>query len=473
MRIGVMCHASFGGSARVGTELAIALARRGHRVHLFTGTPHLGSWDHVPGLVLHIVEPNGADQLHPARLHTDWSEGDLHRYTQCIERVIATEGLDVLHFHYAVPFAFVAQRLRDTLGDATPWLIGTVHGTDVTHFGKDSAIGPRLVGALKSTDVLTTVSTSHAGLAATAFGLSSPPHVIPNFVDLSRFRPNSCVRSSRRSRPRIAHISNFRPVKDPQSMARIFLQVRARMDAELWLIGGGEEMAAVRSLFQRSPFAHDVVYLGLQRDVAPFLRQVDLLLMTSLYESFSLVALEAMACGVPVLATQVGGLPEVVMHGSTGMLFPLGDQALATDMAVSLLSDPVRHRVMRGAAIRHSRQFGVDRIVPVYEALYRRELTEGRWVVPPPSDDGRADRQEGAPHPASQEIPVSRELSHSGRVRRKPLESSTRTISPWPPTPAGNRDGLGPFRHRSPGFETDSRTPGPPPFCAPTRTRRP
>ena len=115
------------------------------------------------------------------------------------------------------------------------------------------------------------------------------------------------------------------------------------------------------------------MYLGLQRDVAPLLRDVDLLLMTSLSESFCLVALEAMACGVPVLATHVGGLPEVVMHGSTGMLFPLGDHALATDMAVSLLSSPLQHRAMREASVRHARRFSVERIVPAYEALYQRQ----------------------------------------------------------------------------------------------------
>lgn len=379
MRIGVMCHASFGGSARIGTELAIALAGRGHRVHIFTGTPHLGSWDQVPNVVVHIIPPSGEDDIHPATLHTDWSNGDLHSLTSRILGVIATEGLDVLHFHYAVPFAFVAQRLRGVLGESTPLLVGTLHGSDVTQFGEDPIRGPQLAEALRSSDLLTTVSTSHAQLAATVFGLSSPPHVIPNFVDLSRFRPHAGAyfHRSPRSRPRIAHVSNFRPVKDPQSMARIFLDIRARMEADLWLIGSGEELAAVRSLLQRSAFADDVVYRGLQRDVAPLLRDVDLLLMTSISESFCLVALEAMGCGVPVLATRVGGLPEVVVHSSTGMLFPLGDHTAATDMAVSLLSNPLRHQAMREAAVRQARHFGVDRIVPAYEALYQRQAYAG------------------------------------------------------------------------------------------------
>ncbi len=374
MRIGIMCHASFGGSARIGIELAIALARREHRVDVFTRTTPLGGQEQMHDVVLHTVTSDATDALHPATLHTDWSEGEVQSYTARILHVIATKGLDVLHFHYAVPFAFVAQTLRDHLGEATPRLIGTLHGTDVTRFGKEPVIGPRLGKALRSSHVLTTVSTSHAQLAATVFSFPNPPHVIPNFVDVSRFRPHTHTPVPRDplSRPRLVHISNFRPVKDPQSMARIFLGIRARMDAELWLIGDGEELATVRSLFQQSAFAHDVCYLGLQRDVAPFLRQADLLLMTSHYESFCLVALEAMACGVPVLATQVGGIPEVVRHGNTGMLFPLGDHALAIDMAVSLLADPPRHRAMRDAAIRHARTFRAEDIVPAYEAIYQR-----------------------------------------------------------------------------------------------------
>ena len=137
MRIGMMCHASFGGSARIGIELAIALAGRGHRVHLFTRTTPLVGWDRSNGVVLHTLLPDATDTLHPATLHTDWSDRDLQRYTESILQVIADEHLDVLHFHYAVPFAFVAQNVRRCLGDMAPRLVGTLHGTDVTHFGKD------------------------------------------------------------------------------------------------------------------------------------------------------------------------------------------------------------------------------------------------------------------------------------------------------------------------------------------------
>ncbi len=373
MRIGIMCHASFGGSARIGIELAMALAGREHCVHLLTYSTPQGYWEPEPNLILHTLQRTQNIEQGPTTLHTNWSEDDIQSYTELLLQVITRERLDVVHYHYAVPFAFVAQRLRERLRDATPRLIGTLHGTDVYHFGKEPEIGPRLAGALQSCDVVTAVSRSHAELAATLFNLSRPPHVVSNFIDLTRFQPAPCTLIDRtvRSRPRLIHIPNFRPVKDPCRMAHIFLGIRARLDAELWLIGEGEEMAAVRAILASSPFAEDVRYLGLQDDITCDLQQADLLLMTSLYESFCLVALEAMACGVPVLSTSVGGLPEVIVHGETGLLFPLGEHDRVVDMAVAVLSNPSEHHAMRQAAIRHARRFGVERIVPAYEGLYQ------------------------------------------------------------------------------------------------------
>lgn len=373
MRIGMMCHASFGGSARIGIELAIALAGRGHQVHLFTRTTPLGSWDRSNGVALHTLLTDAADSLHPATLHTNWSEHDLQQYTEGVLRVIADERLEVLHFHYAVPFAFVAQKVRLRLGDDAPLLVGTLHGTDVTHCGTDPAVAPGLASALCSNDVLTTVSNSHADLAASVFDLPRRPHVVGNFIDLSRFKPcqEELARCEAGQKRRIVHVSNFRPVKDTPSVARIFLGLRERLEAELWLVGGGEDLPAVRELLDQSNYAGDVHYVGLRPDVTPFLRGADLLLVTSHYESFGLVALEAMACGVPVLATRVGGVPEVVEHGRTGLLFPAGDNDGAIDLAVELLTDAVRHQAMRGAAVRRASRFALESGVRAYETLYQ------------------------------------------------------------------------------------------------------
>jgi N-acetyl-alpha-D-glucosaminyl L-malate synthase BshA len=377
MRIGIMCLSGVGGSARIATQLAAQLARRGHRVHLFARTTPVGTEMHAQGVTLHTVIPDLEPHIHPASLYLDWQPADLDVFLSHILSVIATEGLDVLHFHYAVPFASLAAQVRCRLRRAAPLLIGTLHGTDVSAVGRDPVRGPDLARTLSRLDALTTVSASHAALATRLFRFSTPPLVIPNFVDLDTFKP---VRRQPEageplpSRPRIAHVSNFRPVKDPQSMARIFLEIRKEMDAELWLIGEGPEMPAVRSILQQAGAEKDVRYWGLHGDVAHTLAQTHLLLMTSLSESFCLAALEAMACGVPVLAPRVGGLPEVVLPGVTGWLYPPGDRAAAVRLAVNLLSDQAQHDAMSAAAVRHAVRFGYEQVVPLYEDLYARLL---------------------------------------------------------------------------------------------------
>ena len=371
MRIGIMCLASMGGSASVATQLAAQLARRGHRVHLFSRTTPFGAPNLTTDVTLHTVKPSMGADVHPARLDTNWSADDFEGFLSNILDVIAVEGLDVLHFHYAVPLAFLAAEVKHRLGWAAPLLVGTLHGTDVSVYGRDPVQGFQLAQMLHEIDELTTVSYNHASLASELFELPTLPNVIPNFVDLSRFHP---LQTHSYPKPKIAHVSNFRPVKDPQSMARIFLGIREQMEAELWLIGDGPEMDGVKSILWQSGFESDVHYWNLQGNVADLLAQTDLLLMTSLSESFCLAALEAMACGVPVLSTQVGGLSEVVIHGKTGFLFPVGDQDMAIRLAVNLLSDRAQHRAMSEAAARHAASFEAERIVPAYEALYRKLL---------------------------------------------------------------------------------------------------
>lgn len=372
LRIGLLGHASFGGSARIASELSIALAHRGHQVHLFTRSQPFGSWEgHIKGVRLHQLIRQGPN-LHPASLHPVWSPAEFEEALGHLLAVIEAEKLQVLHFHYALPFAFLAAEVKHRLGPAAPLLVGTLHGTDVSVYGHDPVKGPQVRQALRSLDGLTTVSASHARLATELFRLPKPPVVIPNFVDLSHFHAQAGAEPH--PKPRLVHVSNFRPVKDTPSVARIFLGLRARMEAELWLIGDGPDMAQVKAILQPSEFAADVRYWGLQTDVASLLVQTDLLLMTSLSESFCLAALEAMACGTPVLATRVGGLPEVVSHGQSGFLFTPGDHTAAVDLAVQLLSNPVGHQLMRQAARRQAARYDSARIVPAYERLYQKLL---------------------------------------------------------------------------------------------------
>jgi N-acetyl-alpha-D-glucosaminyl L-malate synthase BshA len=276
----------------------------------------------------------------------------------------------VLHFHYAVPFALIAEEVRRLLGPSRPAIIGTLHGTDVTA-RRDPAHRLELRRALMRLDALTAVSANHAALAARTFGLSRTPVVIPNFVDPGKFYP---LPMRTPGRPRIVHVSNFRAVKDPRRMARVFLQVRRAVDAELWLVGDGPMMPDVRAILAGSCEAGDVRFLGLRREVQPILGDMDLMLLTSREESFSMVTLEAAACGVPTTAPDVGGLPEVI--GDGGVLYDRDDDRAAVDAVLGLLRDPARLQTLAKAALAQAERFSADVIVPRYEALYRLVLAQ-------------------------------------------------------------------------------------------------
>jgi N-acetyl-alpha-D-glucosaminyl L-malate synthase BshA len=248
-----------------------------------------------------------------------------------------------------------------------------------------------LARIFKDLDALTTVSNSYSEMAQRVFRLSLAPEVIPNFVPFPRRDPKqlhvkaqqrmeTCAlqRRGQRKRPTIAHVSNFRPIKDLQGVIDIFLGIRKSLDAELWLIGDGPEMDRTQSVLHRKAPRNAVRYWGLQHDVTPILLQSDLLLMSSRAESFGLSALEAMACGVPVVAPHVGGLPEVVEHEKTGFLFPVSSSSLAVDFAVALLQDPKAHASMRRAARKRARSFSQQAMVSRYEDLYAKTLRRQR-----------------------------------------------------------------------------------------------
>jgi L-malate glycosyltransferase len=228
--------------------------------------------------------------------------------------------------------------------------------------------------ALRAIDQLTTVSECYARLATEVFRLPTPPRVIPNFVDLTRFRPLSYRErrpEGRIGRSRIIHVSNFRPVKGPLDVARIFLRLHSRLPVELWLIGVGSGLPAMRAILNDGGAEEHVQYLGYREDVSEVLARADLLLMASRAESFCLAALEAMACGVPVLASAVGGLTELVEHGRHGLLYPLDDHEQAEQLGAQLLSDRHRYARMSRQAVCRARQFDREQIIGLYEDLYR------------------------------------------------------------------------------------------------------
>jgi N-acetyl-alpha-D-glucosaminyl L-malate synthase BshA len=252
--------------------------------------------------------------------------------------------------------------------------VATLHGTDVSIHGREPAQRRLLSESLRGLAAITTVSHDHARLARHLFALSEPPLVIPNFIDITRFKP---TQSPHRDRPRIVHVSNFRRVKDPRSLAHVFLAVRERIDAELWLVGDGPSLPVLREMLSEARAEDAVRFFGATTDVATILREADLLLMTSVVESFCVAAAEAMACGIPVVATRVGGLGELVGDGASGRLFRVGAHAEAADAVAELLAHPSLRRRVGSAARRHAARFASERIVPRYESLYRNLVDRG------------------------------------------------------------------------------------------------
>ena len=373
LRIGLLCHDSVGGSARVAVELASALAGRGHEIHLFARRPPLGHPDPPPGVTLHALDRRCAPRPVMPHLHTEWSPQEVAALAHRVAAVGRSVGFDVLHFHYAIPFASVVERAGLALGASRPALVGTLHGTDVSVVGRRPRARRELATILPQLDALTSVSHSHAELAVRTFRLPEEPHVIPNFVDVERFRPDGAARPADH-RPRIVHVSNFRHVKQPLAMARIFCEVRRSQAAELWLVGDGEGMGPVQKLLARAGLMDETELFGLRLDVERVLPKADVLLVTSRAESFCLAALEAAACGLPVVAPRVGGLPETVVDGHTGHLYEPGDEIGAARALTALLADPVAYGRMAAAAVAHAQQLSTAAVVPRYEGFYREVL---------------------------------------------------------------------------------------------------
>jgi len=365
MNIGIACYPTFGGSGVVATEIGLALAARGHRVHLFAYPcpARLGRLDERSGVTFHHVEVRDYPVFHQPP------------YTLALTSRIVDVGqrdhLDVLHVHYAVPHATSAFLARAVLGQDAPKVVTTLHGTDITLVGSDPSYRPITRFSIEQSDAVTTPSRWLADETHRLLDLAHCPiEVIPNFVDTSYFAPSTRLTNAR---SHIVHVSNFRPVKRVDDVVRTFAAVRREQPAHLTLIGDGPERAAIAALVDALGVAADVTFMGESDDFRAALGQADVFLLPSASESFGVAALEAQAMGVPVVASDVGGLPEVIVHGATGLLCPIGDVGALTHATLVLLRDPGRREAMgvlaRRRAVEH---FHMASVIDAYEALYQR-----------------------------------------------------------------------------------------------------
>jgi N-acetyl-alpha-D-glucosaminyl L-malate synthase BshA len=374
LNIGIVCYASVGGSGIVATELGKALALRGHQVHFIsTETPfRLGEFQE--GLAFHQV----LTPTYPLFREPQYLLSLANRIVQ----VSREFDLDVIHAHYAVPHAtaaFLSRQVLASTGPGTaPKVVTTLHGTDITLVGNDRSYSEIVAFSIQQSDVVTAVSASLRASTYEQLSVSRDIMVIPNFLDCSvhRRRPRADLRKrftgGDEATRIVAHVSNFRPVKRIDLVIEVFDRIRRKVPSHLLLVGDGPELAVAYRMARElgiSPLVHAI---GAQEEVVPLLSISDVFLLPSAQESFGLAALEAMACEVPVVASRVGGLPEVVEDGVSGFLH---DPEAVEDMAataIAILEDPALQRRVGQAACRRVReQFCVERVVPMYEACYR------------------------------------------------------------------------------------------------------
>ncbi len=374
MKIGITCYPTYGGSGALATELGLELARRGHEVHFIAYASPFRLRGYAERVYFHEVDT--VTGRYPLFEH--------YPYTLALaskqHEVALREHLDILHVHYAIPHATTAWIAREMLQAEWPLrVITTLHGTDITLVGQESSFFAITKFSIERSDAVTAVSKYLRDETLRAFGCAnSDIQVIPNFVNLEEYHP---VFPKRRDglapegHKLITHVSNFREVKRVKDVVRVFARIRRAMPATLLMIGDGPEREDAEHEARELAVADDVRFLGRLTSVAELLQKSDLFVLPTQAESFGLAALEAMACGTPVVSTRAGGLPEVVVDGVSGILEPPGSVEAMGRRAVDLLRDPVRHAAMAAAAVARAQEFAADKVVPQYEALYRSVLS--------------------------------------------------------------------------------------------------
>ena len=374
MRIGISCYSTFGGSGVVATEVGKALAARGHEVHLLSPSlpPRLLGFE--DRIIFHEVtaSPYPLFEAAPFSIALASKMADVADH----------HGLEIMHAHYAIPHASAALLARMAL-EGRLKVITTLHGTDITVVGSDPSYLSMVRLAIRESDAVTSVSEYLRDETYRTFKVDRPIDVIPNFVTAPAHPSHQCRQWLAPGDTYVlTHISNFRPVKRVLDVMQIFERVLREHPARLVMVGDGPDRAEAEAYARDHGFADQVRFTGKQLDIETVLACSDVFLLPSATESFGLAALEAMANRVPVIATRVGGLPEVVRHGVDGFLEPLGDVAAMAEDALILLRDPaLRHRMGHSAQTRALATFEEKPIIDQYEAVYERVLAKPKSTV--------------------------------------------------------------------------------------------
>lgn len=370
MRIGITCYPTYGGSGAIATELGKALAKRGHNIHFISYALPFRLNRYLDNITYHEVESSNYP-LFEFSLYT------LSLSSKMAE-VAEFEHLDILHVHYAIPHAVSAYLAKEILRDKCKVkIITTLHGTDITLVGLEPNFLPLVNFSLEKSDAITAVSRFLKEKTISQYEINKEIEVIPNFVDTKLFcpNPNYTLRNgiSQSDEKILLHTSNFRPVKRVPDVVKIFNLVNKEIPSKLLLIGDGPDKFECEQLCKKLNITDRVKFLGKKEIIVDYLNSSDLFLLPSQSESFGLAALEAMACGVPVITSSVGGLPELVKHNECGFIAEIGDVERMAKYAIELLSNRKKYEIFsRNARSRAVEKFDTSIIVPMYEKLYQK-----------------------------------------------------------------------------------------------------
>jgi len=372
MKIGIVCYPTFGGSGVVATELGKALAKNGHQVHFITYSQPARLDFFSENLYYHEVSVSQYPLF-------DYPPYELVLASKLVD-VVRFEKLDLLHVHYAIPHAsaaYMAKQILATYGIHIP-VVTTLHGTDITLVGKDVTFKPVVTFSINQSDGVTSVSEDLRKATYEHFDIQKDIKVIPNFIDLTRFtlQPKDHFRKAiaPNNERILVHTSNFRKVKRATDVIRIFKKVNEAIPSKLLMVGDGEDRVNCEALCREFKICENVRFLGKQEAVEEILSVADLFVMPSHSESFGLAALEAMACKVPVISSNTGGLPELNLQGITGFLSDVGDVDDMARNAIHILEDPKRLAEFKENALKRAKEFDLSNILPIYEEYYKEVM---------------------------------------------------------------------------------------------------
>lgn len=371
MKIGIVCYPTYGGSGVVATELGKALTGKGHEIHFITYSQPTRLDFFNENLYYHEV----AIKDYPLFQYPPYELALSSRMVDVAEHV----GLDLLHVHYAIPHAsaaYMARQILKTRGLYVPF-VTTLHGTDITLVGKESTYEPVVTFSINKSDAVTAVSEDLKKDTLDHFNIEKDIVVVPNFVDIDRFKKHKKEHFKRAICPNgeklLVHTSNFRRVKRVQDVLEVFTRIRDVVPAKLLLVGDGPERSHAEETCRQSKYCEDVRFLGKLDAVEEVLSVSDLFIMPSEKESFGLAALEAMACEVPVISSDAGGLPELMEDGVSGFVSHVGDVESMAKNGIHILDDNNLPR-FKEAALQRAKEFGIEKIVPMYEEVYESVL---------------------------------------------------------------------------------------------------